>query len=440
MPEVFSNPFASKDSVETKDTTRPPAGKQSADDIEDLLNQEDDDSVKNDKKDKPIDKEDKENEEEEPNTDKLNDDEDDDEDDTEDKDEVKLKEEDEDKKEKLNLKETDVIAPPKKKDILSKYPKFFEEFPFFDKMMFRDRAYTELFGSFDEAKEVADKVERLNEFEGQLLNGDMKDVLSTIKDTDPKAFDKIVDTFLKQLQQVDKEAYNDVTDNYAKLIVHGMASEAKRKNDKELDAAAKKLYEFLFDTDQWVDLKVRAPETKSSEQEKLEREKEEFLNQRFTVARDGLTVKVDNILKATINEYIDPRNQMSAYEKRNAVSEALDRIHSKVAGDQVFRSQLNRLWKDSASNNFNENTLTRIKKSYLGRANSDKLISSVIKEIRFEVLKDKLSSSGKEKEEETSTSERQSRKNVNAGGPHQQKSKANERKPGETVEEFLARE
>lgn len=448
---AFDNPF-SKSSPETKDNTRMPAGKQDADKIEDLFRDEFDDS-KDDKdnkddKDKDTKTKDKDNDKDidkdDEDLDKKDDKDKDDKDDKDDEDEVKLKE-DEDEEEKLDIKEedkTDVVAPPKKSAILAKYPKFFEEFPFFDRMMFRDKAYTEMFGSFDEAKEIAGKVERLNEFEGQLLNGDMKDVLSTIKDNSPKSFDKIVDTFLKQLMEVDKDAYNDVTSNYVKLIVHGMATEAKRKNDKDLDVAAKRLYEYLFDTEDWQDLKIRVPETKSSEQEKLDKDKEEFLNQRFTVARDSLTVKVDNILKATINEYIDPRGDMSAYEKRNAVTEALDRIHSRIGQDKVFRNQLNRLWKDSASNNFNEDTLGRIKKAYLGRANSDKLISTIIKEIRSEVLKDskriKKIKKEEDKEDTTSTSER--RKNVNAGGPHLQESKANERKPGETVEEFLSRE
>lgn len=441
MAEVFSNPFATK--VEgNKDNTKPTAGKQSADDIEDLLSQEDEVEDKGKDKKEDIKKEEDDEDKEEDKEDKEIDEEDDEdkEEDKDDEDEVKLKEDEEEEDEKLDLKEdeTNVETPPKKTAILKEFPEFFKKFPFFDRMMFRDKAYTEMFGSFDEAKEVAGKVERLNEFETQLLSGDMKDVLSTVKDTNPKAFDRIVDTFLKQLQEVDKEAYDDVTGNFAKIIVHSMASEAKRKNDVELDKAARKLYEYLFDKEEWEDLKVRVTETKSSEQEKLDKEREEFLNQRFTVARDGLTVKVDNILKATINEYIDPKENMSAYEKRFATQQALDRIHKKIGDDRNFRNQLNRLWKDSASNNFNEDTLARIKKAYLGRANSDKLISSIIKEVRGEVLKDKRV--GNKKEETTSRDKEQPRKNVNAGGPHQQKSKANERKPGETVEEYISRE
>lgn len=444
MAEVFNNPFAIKisGSTDTKENiTKPTAGHQDVDRIEDLLNEEDDDGVKvPDKKEEEVETKTKKDEEEddEESTTKL-----DDEDEDEDKIEIKESKEEDDEKLDIKESETSVEVPPKKSAILKEYPDFFKKFPFFDKMMFRDKAYTEMFGTFDEAKEIFGKVERLNEFETQLLSGDMRDVLSTVKDTDPRAFDKIIDTFLKQLNEVDKEAYDDVTQNFAKIIIHGMASEAKKKNNKDLADAARLLHEYLFDTDEWQDLKIRVPQSKSSEQEKLDKEREEFLNQRFTVARDGLTVKVNNILKATIGNYIDPKEQMSAYEKKFATQEALNRIHSKVGEDRLFRGQLNRLWKDAASNGFNENSLNRIKKAFLGRANSDRLISTVIKEVRNEVLKDKQprreTKKDDESERETTSRSSEQRKITNAGRPHQQTTKANERKPGESVEDFFSR-
>lgn len=440
MATPFSNPFSSKSEVSSsKDIAGKPAGNQSADDIVDLLDADDDEV--DDKEDKSKEKGD---DKEEIKKDSEDEDEDKEDNDEDDEPKIKLKEEDDEddeKKEKLDLKgeaDKDVDAPPRKKDILAKYPKFFEEFKFFDKMMFRDRAMTEMFGSFDEAKEVFSKVERLNEFESSLLSGDTKDVLLAVKTTDPKAFDKIVDKYLKTLHDVDAEAYKDVTDNFAKQIILGMADYAKRKDDKELDKAAKLLHEFLFDTDKWTDIKVRSKEEKSEEIEKIERERADLMKERFESARDNLTTKVDNVLKSTISDYIDPRGMMTAYEKKNAVEETLKRLHSKVGEDSAFRKNLDRLWRGAFGDKFSENSLNGIKKSYLGKAKG--LISDAIKEVRAEVLKDNRSK-GKDKDDEKETlREETPKKNVNAGRPHQQSNKANERKQGETVEEFFSRE
>jgi len=441
MANPFSSPFTTEASSGVKESNSgKPAGNQSADDIESFLNEDDD------KEEVKIPKiEDDDDEEEVKDDSKKKAKKDEDEDDEEESDDVKLKEEDDDedddKKEKLDLKEDEedkLDVAPRKKDIAAKYPNFFKEFPFFDKMMFRDKAYSEMFGSFDEAKEIYNKVERLNEFETQLLSGDTGDVLKTVKATDPKAFDKIVDNYLKSLHDVDPDAYKDVTENFAKQIILGMADQARRKNDKELDKAAQLLHEFLFDTDKWTDVKVRAKEEKSDEAAKIEKERTDLMRERFEIARDGLTVKVDNVLKATIGDYIDPRGLMTAYEKRNAITETLDRLHKKVAGDTAFRKNLDRLWRSAFSDKFTENSLNGIKKSYLGKAKG--LLSSTIKEVRAEVLKDNRSR-GKEKQEQEETLRSESpKKNVNAGRPHQQTIKANDRQPGESVEEYLMRD
>src|SRR5258708_6881820 len=82
-------------------------------------------------------------------------------------DELELIEPDEDI-EKIDLKESDenidVEAPPRKKEILKEYPELFKKFPFLEKMMYRDREYSQLFGSFDDAKEIAERSESFNQF------------------------------------------------------------------------------------------------------------------------------------------------------------------------------------------------------------------------------------------------------------------------------------
>lgn len=467
-PLPFSSPFESTTSktVSSKDDTasKSPAGSgKTADEIEDLLNYESDDKDDKDDKDNNKGKVKDEEDDLEPDTKKDDDDEDvdlddDDEDDKdeddkddedEEEDRVKLKEDDEEddeEKEKLDLKDEDeedkkVTAPPKVKEIEKEFPEFFKKFPFIKRMMFRDRAYTEMFGSFDEAKEVYNKVERLNEFESQALNGDIKDYLSSIKEANPKAFDTVVDTFFKQLAEVDKSAYDDITQNFARQIINGIADEAKRKDNKELNKLARDLYEWLFDESAdkptHMEYKIRVKQEKSEEQNKIDKERQEFLKERFEVARDGLSNKVDNILKATIGEYIDPRGQMSGFEKKTAIVETLKRLHQRIGQDGAFRKNLDRLWKASMNEKFSENSLIGIKKSYLGKAKT--LLTSVIKEVRTEVLKDNRSK-GREKQDKTPSEETSTRKSVNAGRPHQQTTKANERKQGETVEEFLMRD
>ena len=370
--------------------------------------------------------------------------------DEDDDEEIKLKEdvEDEDNEEKLDLKkepDTDdkLVTPPKIKDITAKYPNFFKEFPFLEKMMFRDKAYTELFGSFDDAKEVAGKVERLNEFETQLLSGDTKEVLSTVKVTDSEAFDKIVDNYLAALESVDKDAYHEVVGNFSKRVIMGMVDEARRTNDEDLKTAAEQFYKYLFGTTKWEEPKVRVKAERSEEGDKLKTERLQFTQERFETARGDLQTKVDNVLRATISEHIDPKGSMSAYEKKNAVKDALDLLHNDIRADDVFVKNLDKLWRASFGDKFSNSSLDKIRKTYLGKAQGR--LASIIKKVRAEALKDKdLTSSKKEEKEEDEEEDKtpvvRKTGKINAGRPTQQTPKAKDRQKGESIEEFFARD
>lgn len=109
--------------------------------------------------------------------------------------EVEIKEPEDEKEEKeiLNLDEKedkedkeepeteiDISTPPRKAQIKAKYPKIFEEFPYLEKIIYRDREIAETFGSFDNLKEAAEKASRLDELEGQVLSGSSVEFFSQI--------------------------------------------------------------------------------------------------------------------------------------------------------------------------------------------------------------------------------------------------------------------
>src|SRR6187549_271860 len=165
-------------------------GSASVDDVEDFFNQDDTDDKTKDEKPEVKDEDDIELKEEVDEEDKI--DLKDDKKKEKDEDKEDEDEEDEDKKSEED-EEVEIDAPPKKKAILAKYPTIFKDFPFIEKMLYRDKQYQELFGSFDDAKEAHEKVASYEHFETLLAAGNTGEVLKTIKEGDPKVFDKVVD-------------------------------------------------------------------------------------------------------------------------------------------------------------------------------------------------------------------------------------------------------
>lgn len=410
------------------DNVQPVKPDTSADGINDFLNSggEEDKPIKlvEDKEDKPVKKTAKTEE-------------------TETDDEIELKgEEDsvEDEEEKLDLKDEDIKidTPPRKKEIITKYPNLFKDFPYIEKAIYRDRQYSELFGSFDDAKEVAEQAQVLQEFEQDILKGSTEKILTSVKELDKKAYDKLIDNYLPTLHKVDQEAYFEIVGNIGKSFIAHMVKEAKASQNEDLQKAALILNQFLFSSSTYTPPKTRVQENKTQDSE-IEKERSEFVRERLETAVTDLQSKVDNVLRGTISEYIDPKGEMSSYEKKNAINDALRMLHDELGNDKSFRKTLDRLWSGASNEKFNKNSLDKIRSTYLGR--SKQSLGTIIKKARAEALKDSVPTSRKREDNEEETTPRRRTSGLgNTGRPHQSSGKQQWDRKNETVADFLSRD
>jgi hypothetical protein len=339
----------------------------------------------------------------------------------------------------LTEKEDDlnINAPPRKKEILKKYPELFKDFPFMEKILYRDKQYNELFGSFDDAKEIAEKAEHFSNFESQLLAGNTEEVLRGVKDADSKAFDNIVDNYLGTLAKVDKDAYFEVVGNLNKRLIVEMVKEANETGNDDLKQAALLINQFVFGSVKFTEPTRRVNKSENEETSKVEQERLDLTRERFESSRDELQTRVDNTLKATIAEYIDPKGVMSSYVKKNAVVDAIRILNSSIGSDTAFAKNLDKLWRSAFDSKFSRESLSKIQTTYLGRAKSS-LKNAIIK-ARAEALKDVSPREKPEKEETEIEDSPRQRRTIPTGRPSQPRSK-NEMKKGESVADFFARD
>lgn len=343
--------------------------------------------------------------------------------------------------EKLDLTkqdDIDVEAPPRKKEILKEYPDLFKKFPFLEKLMYRDREYTELFGSFDDAKEIAEKAEVFSNFETQLLSGNTEDVLRNVKEVDEKAFNIIVDDYLPTLAKVDKEAYFHVVGNLNKRLIMEMVEEANNTNNDDLKQAALLVNQFVFGTAKFTPPTNKVDRTKDEKVDEVEQERLSFTRERFEIARDDLQSQVDNTLRATISEYIDPKGNMSPYVKKNAVADAMKFLGESISSDSSIIKNLDRLWRASFEGKFSKESLNKIKSFYLSKAKPN--LKNAILKARAEALKDSRPE-GRTKEEEREEIEETPRKrNITPGRPSNTRGQTKGPQKGESVTDFFMRD
>jgi len=250
-----------------------------------------------------------------------------------------------------------------------------------------------------------------------------------------KAFNVIVDEYLPTLAKVDKEAYFHVVGNLNRRLIMEMVEEANENGNEDLKQAALLVNQFVFGSSKFTAPTNRAVR-ESPEKSEAEAERLSFVQERFETARDDLQSQVDNTLRATISDYIDPRGTMSAYVKKNAVIDAMKILTSSISSDPAVGKNLNKLWKAAFDNKFSKDSLGRIKSFYLSKAKGN--LRNAIVKARTEALKDLAPRREKETEEKEEETPRRSR-NIAPGKPSTPQNKSGMKK-GESVSDFFMRD
>lgn len=308
----------------------------------------------------------------------------------EEKEELTLEEELEQELKEPDEEELELLEPPRRKEILAKYPNVFKDFPQLEKAMYREQKYSEILPTIEDAKRAAERAQLLDTYEQEIMGGSTESLLKTVKDNDQESFAKLVDNYLPNLYKVDQHSYYHTIGNVIKHTIISMVRDSKEKDSEELSQAAAILNQYVFGTSQFTHPQRLSKEDiqddgdKEKEQEISQREKA-LLERQFNSARDELGVRVDNILKASVDKAIDPNGSMTDYVKRNATREVLENLENLISKDTRFRSIYDKLWERAFDNDFDRESMDRIKSAYLSKAKT--LLPILIKQARNEALR-----------------------------------------------------
>lgn len=322
----------------------------------------------------------------------------------------------------------ELLLPSKRQDILKKYPSLFKDFPYLEKAYWRDQKFTEIISTPEEAQELVSKAEQYDRLEEKVLSGDIVEIIELAKKSDGQAFAKIVDNYLPALHKTDPAAYMHIVGNVFKNAVSSMYSEGKRLQNEELEKAAVILNQFIFGSSNYEAPQSYGKPQNTEAEDKIKQREKELIERQFTRVHEELSGRVNNILKSSITEHIDPKQEMTDYAKKNAIRDALETTTALIDQDSQFRKMLDGLWKKAFESDFSQQSVNAIRSAYLGKAKS--LLGQVIKKTRAEALKDGSRRKAESKEDNSPV--------TSSGRAPSTKSKAPEFKQGmRTVDYFM---
>ncbi len=284
-------------------------------------------------------------------------------------------------KDKIDDDEAIIDVP--RKAVLAKYPNLFKEFPHLDQAVYRERKYAELLPTLADAKNAVDKAEQLDSLSEELASGNTVSVLKDIKENDPEVFHQVVDNYLDNLKSVDQAAYFHVLGNVIKHAVLAMVN----SGDEDNKIAAGLLNKFIFNSDKLQEPTRLSTKTdvKDEREAKIEQREKEFFEKQLNTHVNGVNTRIHNIVTSAIDKNIDPRGNMNDFTKQTAVEKCSVELQKAIGTDTRFQSVLDKLWKKAAENNFNQESLDRIRSAYWSKAKG--LLPDIIRKTRNTALK-----------------------------------------------------
>ena len=297
--------------------------------------------------------------------------------------ESKEDEEDEEPDEKIGTG----YGKPTYRQLVAKYPKIFKDFPGLRNTFFRERDYSKLFPTVEDARESYEQLNRLKAGEQRISAADPGDFIDLLGEYDVTKQRRFINDFLPALLQKSKPAFQAVTEPVIKHMIRSAYNDAKRNGNNNLMNSALNVHEWMFGDDQ-VDAPPKsnlAPRQNEPdpEKERLYRENQEILrgqHQNFvdTILTDS-SKSITNIVQKNLPEDVSP------FLGRSITRDVMDELANVLRDDPAHRSNMERLLKQAAQNRYSSEWKDRVKSAYLSRAKL--ALPTIIKKVRSAALK-----------------------------------------------------
>ena len=303
-------------------------------------------------------------------------------DDEEDEDKTPLTETDEEDKEESEEDEEENPEDSEKpnipfdrptiKEIKTKFPDLFKEFPTLREAYFREAAFSELFPTVEDAKEAFNDNEAFTTLSDAVLSGDPEPLLESIEKTDKKALEVFSLSFLPALMKRDNELYSTVVTP----LFQNLVQQLFKDKDENTRNAALVLADWIFGSDGEAIAQGKKSVAQSikptEEQAKIKTQKEAANSTAFRQSAGKVQGTVERGLESLIfkSPSFDPDKVFSPSLRRMGAQEVIKQIMAQMSKDSGHMAIMAARWKRARANGYTADDESKIVSAYLARAKS----------------------------------------------------------------------
>lgn len=271
--------------------------------------------------------------------------------------------------------EQEIVIPfdrPTVKEIKTKYPNIFKDFPQLKDMYFRELGFTKLYPTIEDAKEAFDDNEAFSTLSESVLSGDIAPLFDSVEKTDTKAFELMSLSFLPTLFKKSQDLYSQAVTPIMQNLVRQLYGD----RDENTRNAALVLADYLFGSDGESVAKGQKSVAKSivptEEQQRLKAEKEQASSTAFRGSagrvQETITKSLEQLVLKNVN--FDPNKVFSPFLRRQGAQEISKRVMDHLKSDQGHMNVMASRWKRARTNGYTSDDESKIVSTYLARAKS----------------------------------------------------------------------
>ena len=281
----------------------------------------------------------------------------------------------------------------------------FKQFPALREMYFNYPKFQEQFATPEDAQVVVTKAAHYDEIEEQVLGGNVKGFLETVKEGSAEGYKKFVSGLLPTIREMDGDAYfqNAVEPIIREMVFHATAHGKKigGKEGENLIRSAKWISNYVF-ADGGEIQDITKAGGKHPAEVALEEEREKAAKRELARASGDVNGRIDRTLKIAIGQGMS--NRLSAIEREFIVNKTLDETMTQINKDPQFGTRFRQLWRKARTSEYSEQSKVAIYQALVARANP------LVREIRDRLTREALK--GKKKPIDATGEEQTNQKKV----------------------------
>lgn len=288
------------------------------------------------------------------------------------------------------------LAPherPTLDQIKKAYPDIFKKFPSLRDAFYRERQFSEVFHTPQEARESAELAQEYEDLRDDVINGDGERLLPALKESD--SLPKFAKSFLSNLYKTDKDLHYQVILPVLEDAVRLVFQRGIKSGKENLQNAARVMAIELFDEMDVAEGKKTFVEPLEKKDSKLDSERQNYENQRYNDFKIDVHEQIHKSLISEIDKGLKVEG-LTDFMKKSIRQEIIDSVVNTVRADKAHMKYVDRLWLDAKKGGYRGESKARIIDASLARA------KGLIPSLRRSLITEALGSSpaeGKRKQE-----------------------------------------